>query len=256
MLSQKEKNMYPFANKIAVVTGGGRGIGKVIAADLVAEGVKVYVPDLDLDNARATAEMLGSSVIPARLDVTQAGAVKEFFRQVDDETGGIDFLVNCAGGYKPLVPTLQITEDEYDLVLDSNLKGTFLCCQAALPQMIRKKSGAIVNFSSIAGRQTSPALGSHYTAAKAGVLGLTRHLAKEFGPAGIRVNAIAPGTTDGERVAGLLTPADRTRQLAGIPLGRFATEQDMSRAVLFLLSDEARYITGATLDVNGGSLTI
>lgn len=248
--------MYPFANKTAVVTGGGRGIGKVIAADLVAEGVTVYVPDLNLENARATAQELGARVIPAQLDVSNATAVREYFQRLDDETGGIDFLVNCAGGYKPLVPTLEITEDEFDMVLDSNLKGTFLCCQAALPQMIRRKAGAIVNFSSIAGRQTSPALGSHYTAAKAGVLGLTRHLAKEFGTFGIRVNAIAPGTTDGERVAGLLTPEDRTRQLRGIPLGRFATEQDMSRVVLFLLSDEARYVTGATLDVNGGSLTI
>lgn len=248
--------MYPFANKVAVVTGAGRGIGKVIAADLVAEGVKVYIPDLDLERASSTAKLLGPSVIPAGLDVSNGPAVKAFFQRLDEETGGIDFLVNCAGAYKPLVPTLEITEEEFDLVVDSNLKGTFLCCQAVLPQMMRKKSGAIVNFSSIAGRQTSPALGSHYTAAKAGVLGLTRHLAKEFGCAGVRVNAIAPGTTDGERVADLLTPADRVRQLGTIPLGRFATEQDLSRVVLFLLSDEARYITGATIDVNGGMLTI
>jgi NAD(P)-dependent dehydrogenase (short-subunit alcohol dehydrogenase family) len=246
--------MYQFENKIAVVTGAGRGIGKVITTDLIAEGVKVYIPDLDLDRAKATAKQLGPSVIPAELDVSNATAVRTLFGQIDDETGGIDFLVNCAGGYKPRVPTLEITEDEYDMVLDSNLKGTFLCCQAVIPQMMRKKSGAIVNFSSIAGRQTSPALGSHYTAAKAGVLGLTRHLAKEFGAAGIRVNAIAPGTTEGDRVADLLTPADRARQLGGIPLGRFATEQDLSRVVLFLLSNEAQYITGATIDVNGGSL--
>lgn len=248
--------MYQFENKIAVVTGAGRGIGKVIAADLVAEGAKVYIPDLDLERAQATAKLLGPLAVPAQLDVANAAAVRAFFKQVDEQTGGVDFLVNCAGGYKPRVPTLEITEEEFDMVLDSNLKGTFLCCQAVIPQMMRKQRGAIVNFSSIAGRQTSPALGSHYTAAKAGVLGLTRHFAKEFGHAGIRVNAIAPGTTDGERVADLLTPADRTRQLAGIPLGRFATEQDHSRVVLFLLSDEARYVTGATVDVNGGSLTI
>lgn len=248
--------MYQFTNKIAVVTGAGRGIGRVIAADLAAEGVKVYIPDLDLERARETAKLLGPSVMPAQLDVSNAAAVSALFRQIDGETGGIDFLVNCAGGYKPRVPTLEITEAEFDMVLDSNLKGTFLCCQAAIPQMIRKKSGVIVNFSSIAGRQTSPALGSHYTAAKAGVLGLTRHLAKEFGAAGIRVNAIAPSTTEGERIGDLLTPEDRERQLSAIPLGRFATGQDLSRVVLFLLSDEARYITGATIDVNGGVLTI
>ncbi|HPA18719.1 MAG TPA: SDR family NAD(P)-dependent oxidoreductase [Verrucomicrobiae bacterium] len=248
--------MYSFKDKIAVVTGAGRGIGRVIAADLAAEGVKVCVPDLDIERARATAKLLGPSVMPAQLDVSNASAVGALFRQIGDEIGGVDFLVNCAGGYSPRVPTLEITEAEFDMVLDSNLKGTFLCCQAAIPQMIRKRSGAIVNFSSIAGRQTSPALGSHYTAAKAGVLGLTRHLAKEFGCAGIRINAIAPGTTEGDRIGDLLTPADRERQIAGIPLGRFATEQDLSRVVLFLLSDEARYITGATIDVNGGSLTI
>lgn len=248
--------MYPFKNKIAVVTGAGRGIGKVIATDLAAEGAKIYIPDLDLERAKETAKLLGPSVIPAQLDVSNSAAVRALFRRIDDETGGVDFLVNCAGGYKPRVPTLEITESEWDMVLDSNLKGTFLCCQAVIPQMIRKKGGAIVNFSSIAGRQTSPALGSHYTASKAGVLGLTRHFAKEFGAAGIRVNAVAPGTTEGDRIGDLLTPADRERQIAGIPLGRFGTAEDLSRVVLFLLSDEARYVTGATIDVNGGSLTI
>ncbi len=118
--------MYPFANKIAVVTGAARGIGKVIAADLVAEGVRVYIPDLDLERATTTAKLLGPSVIPAQLDVTNASAVKALFQRIDAESGGIDFLVNCAGGYKPRVPTLEITEDEYDMVVDSNLKGTFL----------------------------------------------------------------------------------------------------------------------------------
>ncbi len=124
--------MYQFANKIAVVTGAGRGIGKVISTDLIAERVKVYIPDLDLERAKKTATLLGPSAIPAELDVSNAPAVKALFRRIDEETGGVDFLINCAGGYKPLVPTLDITEEEYDLVLDSNLKGTFLCCQAVL----------------------------------------------------------------------------------------------------------------------------
>lgn len=248
--------MSRFSGATAVVTGAGRGIGAVIAADLIAEGAKVHIPDLDVERSHAMAKKLGNSATPGQLDVTDASAVKSYFKGLDGQGGGVDFLVNCAGGYVPLVPTLKITEDEYDLVMDSNLKGTFLCCQAAIPQMIAKKRGAIVNFSSLAGRQTSPALGSHYTAAKAGVLGLTRHLAKEFGASGVRVNAIAPGTTEGERVAGLLTKEDREKQLSGIPLGRFATANDLSAAVRFLLSSEAQYITGATLDVNGGVLTI
>jgi NAD(P)-dependent dehydrogenase (short-subunit alcohol dehydrogenase family) len=228
----------------------------VIAGDLIAQGAKVYIPDLDAERSASTAKTLGSSAVPAKMDVCQRVEVASFFEKVGNEHNGIDFLVNCAGGYVPLVPTLQITEDEYDLVMDSNLKGTFLCCQAAIPQMIRKGGGAIVNFSSLAGRQTSPALGSHYTAAKAGVLGLTRHLAKEFGADGVRVNAIAPGTTEGERVAGLLSAEERSRQLGSIPLGRFATAEDLSPVVQFLLSDESRYVTGATIDVNGGVLTI
>jgi NAD(P)-dependent dehydrogenase (short-subunit alcohol dehydrogenase family) len=248
--------MTSFKGTVAVVTGAGRGIGTVITSALIAQGATVYIPDLDEERSRATAAKLGPSVKAAKLDVTVQSEVASFFRRLESEAGGADFLVNCAGGYAPLIPTLKITEAEYDLVMDSNLKGTFFCCQAAIPQMIRKKRGAIVNFSSLAGRQTSPALGSHYTAAKAGVLGLTRHLAKEFGAHGVRVNAIAPGTTEGERVAGLLTPADRDRQLQSIPLGRFATAEDLTDVVMFLLSDASRYVTGATIDVNGGVLTI
>jgi 3-oxoacyl-[acyl-carrier protein] reductase len=248
--------MDSFNSRIAVVTGAGRGIGKVVARYLMDAGATVYVPDLDGERSRQTSRELGNAVRPATLDVTDAAAVRSFFAHVDEEAGGADYLVNCAGGYAPLVPTLKITESEYDMVLDSNLKGTFLCCQAAIPAMIRKASGAIVNFSSLAGRQTSPALGSHYTAAKAGILGLTRHIAKEFGAQGVRANAVAPGTTEGERIVGLLTPQDRENQLKDIPLGRFTTPKDLADVVLFLLSDRARYITGATIDVNGGVLTI
>jgi 3-oxoacyl-[acyl-carrier protein] reductase len=248
--------MDSFAGSVAVVTGAGRGIGKVIAAALLAEGCTVYVPDLDGERSKDAAAELGGGARGAQLDVMAAPQVRDFFARVEEEAGGATFLVNCAGGYAPLIPTLKITEAEYDLVMDSNLKGTFLCCQAAIPQMIRRGGGAIVNFSSLAGRQTSPALGSHYTAAKAGVLGLTRHLAKEFGGQGVRVNAIAPGTTEGERVAGLLSAADRERQISAIPLGRFATAEDLRDVVMFLLSDKARYVTGATIDVNGGTLTI
>ncbi len=248
--------MGQFDRKTAVVTGAGRGIGARIAKDLIDEGAKVYVPDLDASRSEKMAVTLGRQAVPAQLDVCDRSAVFSFFDRVARESGGTDLLVNCAGGYVPLVPTLKIAEDEYDLVMDSNLKGTFLCCQAAITQMIARKGGAIVNFSSLAGRQTSPALGSHYTAAKAGVLGLTRHLAKEFGPQGVRVNSVAPGTTEGDRVAGLLTDADRQRQISGIPLGRFATAEDLAPVVLFLLSDKARYVTGATVDINGGVLTI
>lgn len=248
--------MSRFAGKVAVVTGAGRGIGAQIARDLIAEGAKVYVTDLDSARSERTTADLGASAIPARLDVTKYREVAPLFERVAKENTRLDFLVNCAGGYSPLTSSLSITEEEYDMVLDSNLKGTFLCCQAAIGLMIRNGGGAIVNFSSIAARQTSLALGPHYTAAKVGVLGLTRHFAKEFGRQGVRVNAMTPSSVEGERYAELADAAKRERELESIPLGRFAVSQDMSMVALFLLSDAACFVTGATIDVNGGMLTI
>jgi NAD(P)-dependent dehydrogenase (short-subunit alcohol dehydrogenase family) len=245
-----------FAGTLAVITGAGRGIGKQIARDMIAEGAKVYIPDLDFERSREAARELGECAIPAALDVRRCQDVGAFFDRVEAEGGRLNYLVNCAGGYTPLVPSLRITEEEYDLVLDSNLKGTFFCCQAAIERMARGGGGAIVNFSSVAARQISLALGPHYTAAKAGVLGLTRHFAKEFGPQGIRVNAMAPGSVEGERYGGLVDSAKRQRELENIPLQRFAAADDISAVALFLLSDASRYITGATVDVNGGLLTI
>jgi NAD(P)-dependent dehydrogenase (short-subunit alcohol dehydrogenase family) len=246
--------MSRFTNKTVVITGAARGIGAVIAADCVSEGCRVAILDMDGPAARKKAESLGEGHIGLEVDVTDATAVRRAYKEIDGTFGGLDFLVNCAGGYSRNIKTLELTEADYDLVLDSNLKGTFLCCQEALRRMVTQGRGAIVNFSSLAGRATSPALGAHYTAAKAGVLGLTRHLAKEFGPLGIRVNAIAPGTTEGERVDQILTAEDRAQQISGIPLGRLAAAADLSPVVRFLLSEDAGYITGATIDVNGGVL--
>ena len=237
-----------------MVTGAGRGIGRVIAEDIAAEGGRVAVIDLDADRAARAGSELGDGHFGTSADVRRPQEVAAAFGAIDKALGAIDGLVNCAGGYSDNIAFLDITEADYDLVLESNVKGTFLCCQEAVRRMRDSGGGAIVNFSSLAGRSTSPALGSHYTAAKTGVLGLTRHIAKEFGSAGIRANAIAPGTTEGERVSAILTDADRARQVAGIPLGRLATAQDVSPVVGFLLSDEARYISGATIDVNGAVL--
>lgn len=243
-----------FQNKIVMITGAGRGIGKVIAQDLAEEDAHVCVVDLDIERAEKAAKELGGEHLGIQADVRSPQSVAQAFDQCDEVLGTLDCLVTCAGGYTDHIAFLDITEEDYDLVFDSNLKGTFLCCQEAVRRMQDGKGGAIVTFSSLAGRATSPALGSHYTSAKAGVLGLTRHIAREFGGAGIRANSIAPGTTEGERVSAILTDADRQRQIGGIPLGRLATADDLSPVVRFLLSEEARYITGATLDVNGGVL--
>ncbi len=245
-----------FQAKNFIVTGAGRGIGRVIAEDLAREGARVAIIDLDEDRATMAAEALGPGHLGTSADVTSPSEVAAAFDTVDAAFERLDGLVNCAGGYSENITFLDITEADYDLVLDSNLKGTFLCCQEAVRRMRVSGGGAIVNFSSLAGRSTSPALGSHYTAAKAGVLGLTRHIAREFGPDGIRANAMAPGTTEGERVSAILTDADRQRQIAGIPLGRLATAGDLAPVVLFLLSSDAGYISGATIDVSGAVLPI
>ncbi|MBN8959484.1 MAG: SDR family NAD(P)-dependent oxidoreductase [Rhizobiales bacterium] len=147
--------MRRFTNKVAVVTGAGRGIGAVIAKDLIEEGATVYVPDLDAQRSEKMATNLGQSAKAGKLDVTKHTDVQAFFSRLEEEVGGVDYLVNCAGGYVPLIPSLSITEHEYDLVMDSNLKGTFLCCQSAVPQMIERNGGAIVNFSSLGWRSSS-----------------------------------------------------------------------------------------------------
>jgi 3-oxoacyl-[acyl-carrier protein] reductase len=150
----------------------------------------------------------------------------------------------------------EIDEDEWDLVLDVNLKGVFLCCQAVLPTMKARRAGKIVILASMAGRATSTFGGAHYTASKAGVLGLCRHVAREAAPFGIAVNAINPGVIDTPMVQTRSTPEEIERITAGIPFGRFGTAEEVAELVLFLASDRAAYITGAAVDIHGGEMFI
>jgi 3-oxoacyl-[acyl-carrier protein] reductase len=168
--------------------------------------------------------------------------------------GRVDVLVNNAGGFAVIRRTEEIPEEEWDAILRLNLTSTFLCSKAVLPIMRRQGSGRIVNLSSVVGRAGAVLVTSHYAAAKAGILGFTRHLAREVAAAGIAVNAVAPGTTATERFRALRS-AEETRRLAeSVPLRRIAEPDEIAACVLFLASDAARYITGATLDVNGGLL--
>jgi len=247
--------------KVAVVTGAGRGLGKTCAIEFAREGAIVAVNDVDAAALKQTAaqiEQLGARACIAAADITQRDRVAQMIDQVCTDCGRVDILANIAGGALGTASVLdEIQDADWQTVLDVNLRGMFLCCQAAVAQMrTQGAGGAIVNMSALAGRSFATLAGVHYAAAKAGVGGLTRQLARECGPDGIRVNAVAPTVVlSGERVEQLWqskSEEHRRHVLDQIPLRRLAEPAEIARVVVFLASDDASYVTGATLDVNGG----
>jgi NAD(P)-dependent dehydrogenase (short-subunit alcohol dehydrogenase family) len=242
--------------QVALVTGAAQGIGEAIALALAAEGADVVVNDVSEDRAQAAAARVrerGRRALPWVADVSSGPAVEAMVEAAVREFGRLDVLVNNAGIGQRLMAE-DISEADWRRVIDVNLTGVFLCSRAAIHVMKPRRRGHIVNVASIAGKRISIHGAAHYTAAKAGVIALTRHLAYELGPFDIRVNAICPGETATPLIARIGDPAilDSTRRL--IPLGRVATPQDQADAVLMLLSDRARYVTGVALDVDGGML--
>ncbi|MGD9526189.1 MAG: SDR family NAD(P)-dependent oxidoreductase [Pseudonocardia sp.] len=249
---------------VTLVTGGARGTGRLAALNLLRLGGRVAVVDVAAERVTEVAREF-DEVFPDRSlglvgDCTDRADMQRVAAETAARFGSLTRLVHCAGAYRAQRPTLDVDPDEWDLIVDSNLKGAFLAYQAVIPHMQRAGGGAIVALSSLAGRTSSPFLGCHYSAAKAGVLGLTRHIAKEFGPDNIRANSICPGGIVGDRMNDLLTELHREQDLVELakqtPLGRNVHEQDVVGAILFLLSDLSRFVTGTTLDVNGGILTI
>jgi NAD(P)-dependent dehydrogenase (short-subunit alcohol dehydrogenase family) len=249
-----------FAGRTVLVTGGAGGLGGATCERFADNGAAVAVADIDGEAAQVTAAALGdagATALGIQLDVSDPDAVRERMAEVSGELGGLHVLVNFAGGSLGTPRDLaDISSSDFDLVVDVNLRGTFLCCQAAVPHMIEAGGGAIVNLSSIGGRSTSPVTGVPYAAAKAGVLGLTRRLAREVGPFGIRVNAIAPGLfLSGPRLVGMwegLEDEEKREVLEGIPLGRMPELREVADPILFLAAEASSYITGAVIDVNGG----
>lgn len=244
--------------KVALVTGAGSGMGRAIALALAREGASVAVNDVSSGAAEATARTIrrfGGDAAAAAADVSVAAAVHEMVGSVLARYGTVDILVNNAGVLRG-TPVAGISEAEWDLVLDVNLKGTFLCSQAVLPEMKRKRSGKIVNLASLAGKATSTLGGAHYTAAKAGVLGLSRHIAREAAPHGINVNAVCPGIIDTPMVRGNVGARRLAAVVRGIPFGRLGEPEEVAKLVLFLASDAASYITGAAVDIHGGELIV
>ena len=247
-----------FEGSVALVTGGAGGLGREICRAFLEEGAAVAVADATEAAVADAVTELGAlgRVTGLVVDVRDAEAVTEGFDRVAAELGGLDILVAAAGGSLGTPRDLEdIGPDDLDLVIDVNVKGTFHCARAAVPHMRARGGGAIVTFSSIGGRSTSPVTGVPYAAAKAGILGLTRRLAREVGPDGIRVNAIAPGLFLTGRLQGMfdqMAKGEQDEVLEAIPLRRMPELRECVDPVLFLASDEASYVTGTVLDVNGG----
>ncbi|WP_150303704.1 SDR family NAD(P)-dependent oxidoreductase [Pseudomonas saliphila] len=240
-------------NKIAFVTGAAQGMGAAIVRQFVAEGAVVYAADINADAINASVADLGERAHAVVCNVMDEASVQAAMQRITDEAGRLDILVNNAGTGS-VDSFLDTPVENWDRVLGVNLRGTFLCAREAARLMVSKETaGTIINFSST-GALTGEGP-SHYVASKAGVMGLTRSLARELAPSRIRVNTIVPGPTDTPMMAGI---PDEWMQamVAAIPLGRLGQPDEIARAVVFLASDDASFITGQNITINGGSAFI
>jgi 3-oxoacyl-[acyl-carrier protein] reductase len=247
------------AGRVALVTGAARGIGAETARKLSEAGAQVALADLDLPAAEDTAEALrkaGRGAVALLVDVTEPASVGSMVASVVERFGRLDILVNNVGGGGGTRSFEETTLEVWDRTMALNLRSVFLCCKEAVPHMKAKGWGRIVNVASVAGRSRALTGGPQYAASKAGVIGLTRHLSAELAPSGILVNAVAPALTATPRVRAnfdAMPPDQRGRLLANVPVGRWGRPDEVAAAIAFLCSEEASYICGAVLDVNGGS---
>ena len=240
--------------KVAAISGAAskRGIGLASAKAMAAQGAKVAILDLDEATAVAAAESLGDGHLGLACDVVDAEACAGAVRHATERLGPIDILVNNAGITQPL-KLMEIAPGDYDAVTGVNLRGTLQLSQAVVPSMRTRGGGSIVCISSVSAQRGGGIFGGpHYSAAKAGILGLMRAMARELGPDGIRVNAVTPGLIETDITGGLLTEARKAEINKTIPLGRLGRPKDVADICLFLASDLSAYVTGATIDVNGG----
>ena len=252
------ETIIDLSGKLAIVTGAGRGIGAVIAETFARAGADLVIADINDDSARKIAEktqQIGRKVLVVKADVASPADVDRLFGAVQEKFGGVDILVNNTGIWFRR-PFLEITDSEWDNVLSVNLKGTFMCSQRAARMMMTKRTGCIINIASHAGIFYSRGQGVHYAASKAAIVQLTRVLAFELGPLGIRINAIAPGgiDTSGSTTASQVDVSASQGLVSFNPLGHKGAPEDIAHAALFLASRMAAFITGQTLVVNGGTL--
>ena len=239
--------------RIAIVTGGARGIGKAIAAALAAKDIVSVIADIDLEVAEKTAEKIresGAQAVAMQVDLSKTDQIAQLIDETVARYGTLDILVNNAGILSN-TSFDQLTEMEWDRVLDINLKGVLFASREALKPMLAQGWGRIISISSLAGRNGGVSVGPAYVASKAAVIGLTRHLAKKVARNGITVNAVAPGTTETDIIKGFT--ADEVVAINNsIPLGRLGKPEEVAATVAFLASDSAAFITGAVIDINGG----
>jgi len=238
--------------KVAIVTGGGQGIGRAIALDFAEAGIDVVVADINLEAAEATAAeaaAAGCTPLPCELDVADAKSVEAMVEKVSEKYGRIDYLINNAGITRDGL-LMRMGDDAWQTVMDINLTGTYLCSKAVIRVMMKQRDGRIVNISSVVGAMGNAGQ-TNYAASKAGVVGFTKSLAREVAARGITVNAVAPGFIQTAMTDALPDKA-REELVNLIPNGRLGTPEDVAAAVRFLVSEDASYVTGQVLHVNGG----
>jgi NAD(P)-dependent dehydrogenase (short-subunit alcohol dehydrogenase family) len=243
-------------DRVALISGaaGRRGIGLATARAFAAEGAKVAIVDLDRAACEEAAASLGDGHVGLACDVTDGEACRRAADQVIARLGAIDILINNAGVTQP-VKLMDIDPGSWDRILDVNLRGTLYLSQAVVPHMRDRRKGSIACMSSVSAQRGGGVFGGpHYSAAKAGVLGLAKAMARELGPDGIRVNCVTPGLIETDITGDKLTSEMKAEIVRGIPLGRLGRTGDVANVFLFLASDLSAYVTGAVIDVNGGML--
>jgi 3-oxoacyl-[acyl-carrier protein] reductase len=254
------QNYMDMTGKVALVTGASSGIGAATAAVLADLGAQVAIGyhqnEQGGTEVRQAILSAGGKAIAIQADVRQSAGIRRMVDQVTRELGPIDILINNAGSLVKRTPLLEVTEDSWDNVMNLNLKSAVLCSQAVVPSMIERKSGAIVNIVSIAGRNGGGPGAGPYSSAKGGLITFTKSLAREMAPHGVRVNAVSPGVIDTPFHEAFSTPAMLANFVKGIPLGRVGTSMECATVIAFLASDASGFVIGETVEVNGGQLML